>query len=1030
MTRTLTLTGILLILLTVGAVAQPNYSVLDKPARDILSDAKPGDIVHMVVFMAEQPDRAKLEDMVRGLPRNARSEVVWNEIDNLARRTQGDLLDFIDKMDENGNVERYNTLRICNGILLWATPEVIEAVSYRDDIAWIHGDYLKPLADWDPTPVALDELDEYTWSVDLLGAPMLWDFGWTGEGVLVAVIDGGVDYNHADLADHLWDGGEDFPNHGYNFADDNDDPMDTNGHGTHVSGIICGDGTGGIQTGIAPDATLMCLKVQTSTAVEGYEATMWAAMDMCIEQGVDVMNMSLGMLHIWEPADSAWRANFEIMDIAGIASCVAAGNEGASFAPPTSIRVPATCPSPWRSPFEVEEGTRGGVIAVGATNEEDLMYYNSSRGPVTWQDIPDFLDYLYDEEHVGLIRPDVSAPGFNITSLDLDSGYVAYSGTSMASPSVAGTIALMLSLAPELTTIQIDSLLQTTAIDYGDSGKDNDYGSGRIDPLAVMMACPNNWGDVVGTVRNANTDAIIPNVAVNLVLTLEAGLDTFVVVADSMGEFTFPMPSGTHSAFADYPPYAHAELTGIEVSAGETTYFNMLLPIGLFSPTPDTLEATVSSTSPEEFTITVLNDGTASIDVMVEIEPAIADSDLTEFMDEHYSMSITDIIADNAVQGIESVGQYLYVTGSNNYTNPNYIYKITNDGEYIQSFEQPGSNLPGANATGMRDLAYDGTYLYGSYDHRIMVMDPENCNLVRTIDGPFDRHPALAFDPTNGLLWVTAGGQDMVGLNPETGEEVARFECGLFVSGLVYNPLGEDGNTMLLAGQTLNGTPLDLYTVNPDSQRVEYYLEVPGVANEALKGIGVVPIYDTYYSVLTCLLQHPTGDRVAGFELQTYVPFAEYTPQEFTIGPDETQDITVTLDYVGYDNGVYAANLIATHNTLEEVTVMPVLMTVAVGVEFEDDQVELPNEFALHAPYPNPFNSTTVVGFDLPRNEVVSLIIYDVLGREVANLAHQQFTAGTHKLSFNGARLASGMYFVRMKTDNGFVQSRKMLLLK
>ena len=71
---------------------------------------------------------------------------------------------------------------------------------------------------------------------------------YRGEGVVVAVVDSGVNYDHLDLADHLWDGGASFPHHGYDVVNDDDDPMDEKGHGTHCAGTVLGDGTAGSLT--------------------------------------------------------------------------------------------------------------------------------------------------------------------------------------------------------------------------------------------------------------------------------------------------------------------------------------------------------------------------------------------------------------------------------------------------------------------------------------------------------------------------------------------------------------------------------------------------------------------------------------------------------------------------------------------------------------------------------------------------------------------------------------------------------------
>jgi subtilisin family serine protease len=181
---------------------------------------------------------------------------------------------------------------------------------------------------------------------------------------------------------------------------------------------------------------------------------------------------------------------------AGVVAAIAVGNENTSFfiPPPNQVRTPANCPPPWLHPDQTTTGGLSCVIAVGGTDINDDVYVSSSLGPVTWQSITGYNDYPYDPG-MGLIRPDVCAPGVNITSLNYadPTGYVGgWNGTSMATPCVAGTIALMLSKNIELTPAEIDEILETTAVRLPNqsSPKGNTFGSGRIDAYAAVQAVP------------------------------------------------------------------------------------------------------------------------------------------------------------------------------------------------------------------------------------------------------------------------------------------------------------------------------------------------------------------------------------------------------------------------------------------------------------------------------------------------------------------------------------------------------------
>lgn len=387
------------------------------------------------------------------------------------------------------------------------------------------------------------------WGLDTIKAPAVWDLGYTGQNTVVAILDDGCNYNHSDLSDHMWDGSdlwydrnsngiedpdERLYHHGWDIINNDNDPIDGGEHGTPVAGIVAGDGTCGKQTGVAYDAQLMIIRctISEGTMMGGFQ---WL-FDMKAQwpqnfEYPDVINMSASIKFDNKPSYEAWRdLCYNVLSV-GIVHTNSTGNQGSQatvpggcngndpfgYPIPYNIPAPANVPPAWLHPDQPSplntqaiDNHVNSVIACGATNKYNEVYSESGRGPAAWENLqyfypcqydiePDFWDYLYSpfEENVTnpLIKPDVTAPGGGANEHVLwstrGSGgcYVEFSGTSSATPHVAGTAALILSANNSLTPAQVSQILQETAIELGDPGKDNEYGAGRIDAYqAVLLA--------------------------------------------------------------------------------------------------------------------------------------------------------------------------------------------------------------------------------------------------------------------------------------------------------------------------------------------------------------------------------------------------------------------------------------------------------------------------------------------------------------------------------------------------------------
>lgn len=527
-------------------------------------------MISINIIMKSQYDQFEMRRKTNFLKtkENKRSFVI-NELKRFSKESQNGIINELKSFERNLKVTNVKSHWIYNGINCLATPEAIEALASNPDILIIgynREQYLLPIGE---KATAADGSKELTYNITKVNADDVWGLGFTGEGVIIAVIDTGVNYNHVDINDHLWND-PDYPYHGYDFANNDNNPMDDHGHGTHCSGTVCGDGTAGSQTGMAPDATLMCLKVLNSSG-NGTIDGICDGVAFAVEHGAHIFSMSLGFANGGTTAERIQFRNTMINTLeAGVVGAVAAGNEGDqtnTYPIPNNVRVPGNCPPPWLHPDQTITGGLSCVVCVGSTTSSDAASYFTSKGPVTWQSITGFNDYAYNPG-IGLIRPDVCAPGTDIKSLNYSgtTGYTTMSGTSMATPCVAGVMGLMMQKNLELTPAEIDEILENTAVKLSTS-KSNTFGSGRIDALEAVNAVvvgPIIFNSYVLNDENGNNDGKLnPGETVSLTVSMEniseEAVEEVAVVMTSNSPY---VTIGTSTAI--YGNFAVGEIKTIE----------------------------------------------------------------------------------------------------------------------------------------------------------------------------------------------------------------------------------------------------------------------------------------------------------------------------------------------------------------------------------------------------------------------------------------------------------------------------------
>jgi PKD repeat protein len=836
--------------------------------------------------------------------------------------------------------------------------------------------------------------------------------GYGDSGVIIAILDSGVDVDHPDLRLVA----------GYDFGDNDSNPDDNSaspGHGTACAGVaaaIAGNNRG--VAGIAGGASVMPCKVADSGGSMYFSyiqnALYWAA-----DNGADVISMSLGAAISSDPATDA------ALSYAYNAGCVilaATGNENNSTISYPAIHqsvmgIGAASPCGDRkrsssSRFEVNPGVSTDSNGYTCDGER---WWGSNYGSTT-QD---------DRGAVDIIAPTI----LPTTDIGGGGGYdpgdydMWFNGTSCATPYAAGVAALVISANPTFTSAQVWDAMTSTATDVvnveSGAGWDRYSGYGMVNADAAVGG---SAGPVAPTADFAGspTSGTFPLTVVFTDLSSGAP-DSWAWDFGDFGASAEQNPSHTYTAAGTYTVSLTATNAQGSDTATRTGYITVTEP-GVTTFITAGSESSVSGTVESgSFASTTVSDG---------VSEAIREELYTGHPRKRYSFAEHHWNFDLPAGGAATF--HLEASRADNGEGDNFLFAYSTDGvnwtalatvssASEQTFSVALGNLSGAVTV----RATDTDRNWGNEALDVLYVDYMAFELgdVQPVAPTAD----FAADPTSGTFPLTVVFTDLSSGAPDSW----AWDFGDFGASAEQNP----SHTYTAAGTyTVSLTATNAQGSDTATRTGYITVTEPGTGSTTMHvagmAVGRIKSGPNYYGTCTVTVVDGDGLPVAGAMVS-----ASYDgPSSGAVSGATGSNGAVTLQGSGMKRpsgewcfevtGIALAGL-----TYDAAANAVTLACESGAVNNADGQRALPAEVALGQNHPNPFNPVTTIKYSLPAAGHVRLTVYNLRGQVVESLVDQTVGAGHHSVTWDARRHSSGVYFYRLETP-GFSETRKMIMLK
>jgi Peptidase family C25/Carboxypeptidase regulatory-like domain/Propeptide_C25/Secretion system C-terminal sorting domain len=520
--------------------------------------------------------------------------------------------------------------------------------------------------------------------------------------------------------------------------------------------------------------------------------------------------------------------------------------------------------------------------------------------------------------------------------------------------------------------------------------------------------------------------------------TVYVGNHIVTTTTDAVGDYTLErVVIGTHTVTAMGPGLNPSTVNNVTVLENETSTADLEVTQPLFELDQETIDLEMRNDQSIVRNLAITNDGDGWLEYDARIDfhgpegviehPEDPVLSLDEPWDELFNFNTATAEIRN--RGLTLVGRNFWTCGSNNpdapANAPNQLYAYDKEGAYLNTFAQPIDDPQGS---GFYGLTTDGEYLYGAAVGKLykMAFDGENITLVDSWEIPVNPARYLEYDPEEGLFWMG---------------DMTTFLYGIDDQGNIVRSLDIPGQIRAIAYYSGEATDQKLYYMSQDFGSDEVNIRKLNTANGENSLVNTLVVDDvvindaniTYrwnpmkWTFIGLFDTQGEGDLVKVWELDENRAWLEIDNAAGVVEANSSTTLPITFNGLDLPDDDYHAWIRIDHNAIQVVSFVRINLTLF--TDLDENIVELPTEWKIEAPYPNPFNPTTTVRFSMVESAMVNAKIFNVLGQEVLTVINRRLGAGYHEMSIDGSQLSSGVYF--MKFEAGPINSTsKLILLK